>query len=356
MSAVSLAGHSPRWVVAVLAMVLALPSILRADPPVRRPAAAAAFDRPFYMGVYLGDSESRTEQIDGSLMRYTRMVGKRPALVKTFHRPHEDFSARGWSGQMVRRVIASGSTPFMALDLNYPGAPRYGLLDAIMQGRADAHFTRMARGLAGAGGVVMVSPAWEMNGRWNFAWQGAFNGESRAPAKYRASFQRIVDIFRREGAGNVKWVFSPNVGNPYTNAATGPAHWNWYGHYYPGDRYVDYLGPHGYNGPGVWNTVYKPFDALFDGFDADRTLSDLERRFPGKPIIIGEFAAQEVRGYDKGLWIAQAFAALRRHRSVVGAIWFNMDKETDWRINSSRSSLDAFRTAMADPNVRTSFR
>ncbi|HEX8432541.1 MAG TPA: hypothetical protein VF625_14720, partial [Longimicrobium sp.] len=166
MSAVSLAGHSPRRVVAVLAMVLAvLPGILRADPPARRPDAAAAFDRPFYMGVYLGDSESRTERIDGSLLHYTRMVGKRPALVKTFHRPNEDFSARGWTGQMVRRVIASGSTPYLALDLNYPGAPRHGLLDGIMQGRADAHFTRMARGLAGVGGVVMVSPAWEMNGR-----------------------------------------------------------------------------------------------------------------------------------------------------------------------------------------------
>jgi hypothetical protein len=93
---------------------------------------------------------------------------------------------------------------------------------------------------------------------------------------------------------------------------------------------------------------------VFDG--SDRMLSDLERRWPNKPVIIGEFATEEGRGDAKGAWIAQAYATMRRHRNVVGAIWFNARKEADWRIESSRTSLDAYRAVMRDPSIQTAFR
>lgn len=329
---------------------LALPRASWADATDPVPAG---FDRPFFAGAYLGEGETR--DIARGLDRFTRMVGKRPALVKTFHSLSDDFSATGWVGRQLRTTLAAGSTPFIALDLRWRGAPGRNLLDAIAAGRADREITRMARGLAGAG-TILLEPGWEMNGNWSYAWQGVHNGGEAGPATYRQAFRRMVEIFRREGAVNVKWVFGPNVGNALTHAATGPGHWNWYGHYYPGDAYVDYLAVHGYNGPSVWGGPWRSFAAIFDGGDADNVLSDMARRFPGKPVIIGEFASQEARGHDKGRWIADAFASLRRHRNVVGAIWFNMDKEADWRLESSRSSLDAYRAAMRDPQVRSTFR
>ena len=323
------------------------------DSAIADPAPTVGFDRPFYAGAFLGDAETRTERIERSIDAFGRMVGKRPALVKSFHALDADFSDRGWSGQMVRRIRTAGSTPYVALDLRYPGAPRRGLLDAINAGRADAHLVRAARGLAGTG-MVLIEPGWEMNGRWDYGWQGALNGDAAGPARYQQAFRRVVEIFRREGATNVKWVFAPNVGNPVGGPA-GERHWNWYARYYPGDRYVDYLGPHGYNGPSVWGHPWSDFSTVFDGPAADRILSDLERRYPGKPIIIGEFASEEGRGQAKGEWITRAFDTMRRHRSVVGAIWFNARKEADWRIESSRASLDAYRAVMRDPNVRSTF-
>lgn len=357
-------GPMPRLAAVLLAAVAALaPATAAADPPGNRgtlvsnpTSTTAAFDRPFFAGVYLGEDGSRTERVDAALSGFSRMVGKQPALVKTFHDLNVDFSERAWAGQLLRRVDAAGSTNFIALDLRWRGAPHHGLLDAVNRGAADAHLVRLARGVAGVRGTVLVSPAWEMNGNWGFHWQPATNGGEATPEKYRRAFRRVVDIFRREGARNVKWVFSPNVGNSFTRRATGPGHWNWYGHYYPGDGYVDYLGPHGYNGPSVWGGAYQPFGTVFDGGDADHILSDLERRWPSKPIIIGEYASQESRGHDKGQWIADAFSVLRRHRNVVGAIWFNHRKEADWRIDSSRSALEAYRTAMQDPMVRSRFR
>lgn len=340
------------WLAALL-----LSASFSARPAYADPVDPPLFDRPFFAGVYLGDAETRTERIDGSLREFSRLVGKQPALVKSFRTLGEDFSPNSWVGQLMRRIDGAGSTSFVALDLRYAGAPANGLLDAINAGRADEMLRRNAREMKALRFAVLLSPGWEMNGRWNdYAWQGHTNGaEKSGPQKYAAAFRRMVDIFRKEGATNVKWVFSPNVGNAFTYQATGPAHWNWWGHYYPGDGYVDYLGPHGYNGATLWGGSYQHFDAMFNGVGADHILTEMERRFPTKPIIIGEYATEEARGQDKGEWIAKAYDTMRRHPNVVGAIWFNMNKETDWRINSSRSGLQAYRAAMADPNIRSRF-
>jgi hypothetical protein len=148
--------------------------------------------------------------------------------------------------------------------------------------------------------------------------------------------------------------FNPNVGNP-VQAGAGTGHWNWYGNYYPGDAYVDYVGAHGFNAPRVWGGRWTGFDEMFDGARADHILSDLVTRYPGKPIIVGEFATDEGAANAKAQWIGDAYLALLNHPNVVGAVWFNMDKEADWRIESSPAAEAAFRAAMAEPRIRVSF-
>jgi endoglucanase len=321
--------------------------------PVTPPPAASA--RPFFNGAFLGDANSTPERIGPAIREFAQRSGKHPSMVKTFHDLECDWSAAGWCGQLLRNVRTAGSANFLAIDLRWTGAPQKGLLDAINAGAADARLTAMARGFAAFGDVVLLEPAWEMNGNWQYAWQGIENGgDTNAPAKYARAWRRIVDIFRREGATNVRWVFNPNVGNPVA-AGAGTGHWNWYGNYYPGDAYVDYVGAHGFNAPRVWGGDWQSFGEMFDGARADHILSDLARRFPGKPIIVGEFATDEGAGDAKARWITDAYAALLRHPNVVGAVWFNMNKEADWRIESSPAAEAAFRAAMAEPRIRTAF-
>ncbi|HEX8831091.1 MAG TPA: hypothetical protein VF705_08010, partial [Longimicrobium sp.] len=170
-----------------------------------------------------------------------------------------------------------------------------------------------------------------------------------------AAWRRIVGIFRQVGASNVRWVFNPNVGNAMTHTASGATNWNWYGYYYPGDAYVDYVGAHAFNGPTVWNTSWQDFTTMTDGTGADRMLSDLAARYPTKPIIIGEFATQEGTAGQKAQWITDAYAKMRANPRVVGAVWFNANKEADWRVESSSASLQAFQAAMAQPGVQVAF-
>lgn len=311
---------------------------------------------PFFGGVFLGDAATHPERIEHALRAHERKIGSRPALVKTFFRLDDDFGGSGWAGQVLRRIARTGSTNYTALDLRWRGAPARALLDALAAGEGDAELRRVARGLRSIDGVILIEPAWEMNGDWAYPWQGAANGgEPDVPARFAAAWRHVVELFRAEGASNVRWVFSPNVGNPIAKRALGERHWNWYAHYYPGDAWVDYVGAHGFNGPSVWGGSYQDFATLFDGPGADRMLSDLALRFPDKPIIIGEFATEEVSGRDKGAWIREAYALLHAHPQIVGAVWFDMDKEADWQVDSSPSALAAYRDAMRNPRVRPAF-
>ena len=105
----------------------------------------------------------------------------------------------------------------------------------------------------------------------------------------------------------------------------------------------------------MFGAPWATFDTLFDGEPADRMLSDIIARYPGKPVIIGEFGSEEGAGDAKAQWIRAAFARLRSHPAVVGAVWFNMDKETNWRIDSSQQALAAYREVVADPGIQTAF-
>jgi hypothetical protein len=313
-------------------------------------------DRPFYHGAFLGDEETQPGRVSAAITRFAGRAGQTPALVKSFFTLDSDFSSEGWAGRLVREVAASGATNLVALDLGWAGAPSKNLLSLVVAGDADVRLTRVARGLAELDGPVLVEPGWEMNGNWAYAWQGVANGGARdAAARFVAAWRRVVDVFRAAGATNVRFVFSPNVGNPVAGRAAGASHWNWYGHYYPGDAYVDYVGAHGFHAPTLWGGSYQEFTALFDGAEADRLLSDLAMRFPSKPILISEFAAEETPGHDKGRWIEQAYAFLERHPAVVGAVWFDMRKEADWRVDSSASALAAYRLALGGPRSRTRF-
>jgi beta-mannanase len=307
-------------------------------------AIASTRSTPFWGGVFLGESESTPERVYGALQQFTQATGKRPALVKTFHNLDAALSETGWAGKVLRAISGSGSTNYVALDLNWGGRPSGSLLEAIARGEADVAIDRAARSLSTVTGTVLVEPAWEMNGNWNYAWQGVSNGNAAGPQLYVNAWRRVVDRFRAAGATNVRWVWNPNTGNPLAAPGAGASHWNWYANYFPGDAYVDFVGAHGYNGPTAFNSTYHTFADLFNGADADYMLRDLKSRYPDKPIILGEMADEQ--GSSKATWIRDAYASMLKDPQIAGAVWFNMNKEADWRITSSPDATAAYKQIM----------
>ncbi|WP_348994483.1 hypothetical protein [Pseudarthrobacter sp. AL20] len=66
---------------------------------------------------------------------------------------------------------------------------------------------------------------------------------------------------------------------------------------------------------------------------------------PGVPILISETASSEAGG-NKAAWNAGLVSYLADQPDMVGFVWFHLQKETDWRINSSATSASAFKSAL----------
>jgi beta-mannanase len=129
--------------------------------------------------------------------------------------------------------------------------------------------------------------------------------------------------------------------------------------YYPGQEYVDWLCADGYNptnrdGQPGWPD-WQWFDDIY--YPIYHSFVDHPEIFGEAPIMIGEFAACEAGPYElpgqtKSAWITNAFERMGSadYARIKVFTWFNIDKECDWRINSSDASLAAFRAAISGPS------
>jgi beta-mannanase len=204
-------------------------------------------------------------------------------------------------------------------------------LDAISNGNYDSYLTAFANDARNWGNLVYLRFAHEMNGNW-YPWDGSHNGQAAGPAKYIAAWKHIHDIFVGRGASNVKFVWSPN------SASLPGQAWNAAANYYPGNSYVDWIAIDGYNWGGAgWQTFGQIFGASYSALASY-----------GKPMMIGEFASAE-NGGDKAAWITGAFNEIKNdYPEFKIFVWFNINKEEDWTIDSSANSLVAFKQAIND--------
>jgi mannan endo-1,4-beta-mannosidase len=213
--------------------------------------------------------------------------------------------------------------------------PNYRL-SRTARGDFDTYLLSWAEGIKSLGYPVAIRFAHEMNGDW-YPWSEAVNGNR--PGDYVEAWRHVHDLFRVAGATNVTWVWSPNVQWEDSTARLAA--------FYPGDDYVDWLGLSGYYGTGYFSD-YRSFDAIFNV-----TIEEI-RAFSKKPLVITETAAADDNG-RKVEWIEETFQLLPRHKDIIGVIWFEVDKEMDWRIVSSPAAAAAFARALASPRYDLSW-
>ncbi len=205
-------------------------------------------------------------------------------------------------------------------------------LSKIITGAFDSYIRRWADDSKSWGHPYFLRFAEEMNGDW-FPWSEQVNGNK--PGEYILAWQHVHDIFTTEGVTNVTWVWSPNI--EYSGSIT-------LEELYPGDTYVDWLGIDGYN----WGTVphpdvtgWKTFSEVFT-----QTYTHITA-LSTKPLMIAETASTE-QGGSKADWITDAYSTQipTNFERIKAIIWFNEDKETDWRIESSPAAQNAFTAAI----------
>ncbi len=281
--------------------------------------AAPALASPIALGVTISDAPDNPSAIDA----YSGLAGRSPAIVMWYQAWSEPLY---YSGELDQ-VAARGAVPMVTWE---PAVAGRGVPMAdIAAGKWDSYIVEAARQAASWGRPLYIRFAHEMNIR-SSPW--AVGVEGNTPARFIAAWRHVVSVFRSEGATNVRWVWSPNLdcsGHcPFTAL-------------YPGDAWVDYVALDGYNYGPVDHTAWQSLAELFrPSYDALASVS-------GRPVMIAETASTE-RGGDKAAWITRSFmhdipAELPRVRAVI---WFDHDKETDWRVNSSAASLAAWRAVV----------
>jgi hypothetical protein len=233
----------------------------------------------------------------------------------------------------MNAVRARGAVPLVTWEpwawgggLNQPAYS----LDRIAAGDFDARITQWGQELAAWGYPVQLRFAHEMNGDW-YPWAEGVNGNEAGD--YVQAWRHVHDVMAATGAPNVSWVWSPNV--PYWGSTDLAG-------LYPGAGYVDVVGLDGYNwGTSVsWSGWILPQDLFAPGIAQLRSLA------PGVPILIAETASSEAGG-SKAAWNTDLVSYLAAQPDVMGFVWFHMQKEADWRINSSDASAAAFNSALA---------
>lgn len=196
-------------------------------------------------------------------------------------------------------------------------------LDTILAGTTDEHLKKFAAAAKAYGGPVVFAPFHEMNGNWD-EWNGTVG--TNTPAKLIDSWKRVHGLFA--GATNVKFGWAVNhesIPDTFINRIEA---------YYPGDAFVDYVGIDGFN----WGDPWQSFDQVFR--DSLQTL-----RAYNKPIYI--FSTASMEGEKKAAWITDALVTqMNAHPEIKGWLWFNANKERDWRVNSDPNYLKAFQDAV----------
>lgn len=292
-----------------------------APPPSATPAPPTPVpQRHLDWGVYVPGFPGSASALDDA----ERSAGRHLDMVMWYVHWGGPWSA--FNAGDVHTVIARGSTPVITWMSDDPTASSQSAysLQGIAVGQHDAYIRAWADGLRGAGGRVVLRFDHEMNGNW-YPWSPGQNGQTAAG--YVAAWRHVHDVFVAEGATNVQWLWSPNVA--FTGSAPLPP-------LYPGDAYVDRVGVDGFNwGSTDGAHTWQAFATIFD-----TTVSQVAA-ISHRPLMIGEVACTESGG-DKAAWISDFFAALSHAGALTGFVWFDADKETDWRLDSSAAAQVAF--------------
>ncbi|RYG58340.1 hypothetical protein EON80_27255, partial [bacterium] len=274
------------------------------------------------------------------IKQYNDAAGKRISVVTWFASAYEQGRITSWrqnyasSLARVQRLGALSLIKFSTQDYAWDNTHKMFELKDIANGAWDDYFIEAARTVRDFKLPVFISVNHEMNGTW-YPYSQAYPGSKTTAADYVEAWKRIVSIFKREGAGNAAFVWSPNVpdvgGIPYTS-------------YYPGDDYVDWVGISFYSG----NTM-SAMDEIY------RQLA------PRKPFFITEWATAPEKNKFNSLfpgefdWIRQFFAALETRYPRVKAIsWFNWQNgDGDYRLTRVPAQAKAYAQDIAAPRYKS---
>jgi len=279
------------------------------------------------------------------LDEWSRAVGAQPALIAKF----EAFARRRPLGPYLREAERRGVRGIViswepwrpvaaARGRTAQFRPQRGYRNAdIADGRRDAYLERFARTIARFDGVVYLRYAHEMNGIW-YPWTHDSRG-------YRRAWRHVVRVVRAAGARNARFVWSVNP-----NLYQSPRNWaRRMRRFWPGARYVDYLGSTAIDFGGRKDYAVARFEPRL------RALHALFR----KPVMITE-ANTDFGG--RVAWLREFRRMLGRAPWIRAVVWSQLPSRgraqmpdagvLDWDVQRDPPSAAVLRRIIRDGAVQ----
>lgn len=166
---------------------------------------------------------------------------------------------------------------------------------------------------------VRLAHEMEMRPSYKYGW---YSWQTNDSAIYINSWKHIVNLSRKY-APNVKWVWSPNRADEYAAL------------YYPGDKYVDYVGL-------TLNNTLDFRKSFGDFYENEGQKKYLEKY--NKPIIFGEVAEYSHNNNLRKHYIITIFDYLKSYDKCVGVVFLNQNisNERNYKFTNNKLILNTF--------------
>ena len=277
--------------------------------------------------------------------QFADVLHKHPAVIQSFRTWGTDFN------EVIRRWQIARARPMIHLSTadNHSGAELITPAQ-IANGAGDRYLVRLNKLFFEKGMRAYVRPLGEPNRCLNVYAAYDCAGDPRDAAHstrwYKLAFRRIYVIVHGGGSARVlnrrlaeaglppltvrlrampqapvAVVWSPLPAGSPTTPQNRPKH------FYPGSRWVDWVGTDFYSGYPEW-----------------KALTGLYRRFSGKPFAITEWA---VESGDDPSFVDKLFAWLKSHpRTQMIAYYQDFGASNSYRIQNYGSSLSVLRARL----------
>jgi len=280
-----------------------------------------------YQGVYPGGVTGEEDDLTlKDLRSYEQTIGKTAAWV---YFSNNWYRSRKFPLETATWIREAGSIPFIRLMLrsspNENQAEPTFTLQNIIDGQFDTDLRNWCASARAFATPLLAEYGTEINGEW-FSWNGKWNGGGKTdgygnpnqpdgPERFRDAYRHIIQICREAGAKNISWVFHVNDGDHPKES------WNRFENYYPGDKWIDWIGVSDYGAQSpqddTWTTFRENMDKVYPRLDALTA---------NKPIAVFEFGvAKNNPNGDQARWAREALTDITSFRwpRLIGFSWWN---------------------------------
>jgi hypothetical protein len=310
-------------------------------------ADSAAPLEPNGKKIYFGISDTGDPADFGG---FSKLMRKHPALIQTFRSWGSDFpeSIERWQEARARPIVHITTAD------NNDGhellSPR-----AIAQGHGDGYLIRLNKLFWAKKMPAYLRPLGEPNRCRNVYSSYDCAGDLRSPAHrprwYKRAFRRIYVIVhgggkRRQIDERLRDAGLPRLRVAVRGLPKAPVALLWSTlpagsptvpqnrprHFYPGSRYVDWVGTDIYSDNQDW-----------------KALSGLYRRFSGKPFALPEWG---VVGADDVRFVRRLLTWVDRHRRTKMLVYYqDFGSASSYRIQNYPASLSVLRGWLHHPRI-----